>query len=240
MRRTLPIQHLALTTLVLTLLVPLSASGALLRPNAAQQFPMLDGGVNGALTYNYNPATQLGLLHMVNTPYLISTAAQKNSEFGITSDTNGTLIETLDLVLDQSGQIVASPLNHFEVRGTIVTPDQTFNGILLEGAPINFGAQDLGAVGIQGSDLFDVNMKVTGGSLASYYMGSAYLRILSQSDSTFSGGFDQSFMTGTPITSLWNPDFQGPQAVPEPAALLTLLAGGAYWLNRRRRTSKAA
>ena len=48
-------------------------------------------------------------------------------------DRNGTLHQTLELKLDRCGRLVDSPLNRFEIRGTVIINDRVYQGVLLEG-----------------------------------------------------------------------------------------------------------
>src|SRR5207237_812666 len=133
-----------------------------------------------------------------------------------------------------------SPLNSFQVYGTVVVGGQTYTGLLLSGTPTAFGSQTLKPL-VNNEDLFDMTLKITGGTLASLYGPGAYIRVTSEANSTFNGVFTTDFssekvLTNTHTIAILNP----PSAVPEPAALFVLLAFGAGLFYRgRRRISPA-
>ena len=79
---------------------------------------------------------------------------------------DGTLTQSLKMKLDRKGRLIESPLNRFEIRGTVVIGERIYEGLLLEGRPTAFGAGGQDVSIARSSDVFDLNMKITGGELA--------------------------------------------------------------------------
>jgi hypothetical protein len=215
------------------------ARGDLIRSNPSRSFPDIAGDIVGSQTYTYDPATQTGLFQVVNAPHLISLGPTPKDMFQMLPEHDGTLTQSLQLKLDRHGRLINSPSNTFEIRGTVVIGDRTYQGVLLKGTPIAFGAvapDDSGSGGKKG-EVFDLNMKITEGKLKEAFGSEAYLRITPQSASTFDGRFTIDFSSDKPLTNL-RPARSGlPAAVPEPSALITFLTIGAgvllYRLRRR-------
>src|SRR5262249_39226226 len=137
------------------------------------------------------------------------------------------------------GRLVESPANRFEIRGTVVIGDQTYQGLLLEGKPTAFGAEAQDASAAKDPDVFDLNMKITGGELAHAFGSEAYLRIIPQANSTFNGEFTSDFSGERPLTTLRALNRRLPTSVPEPTTLITLLTCGAGLLACRLRRRRA-
>src|SRR5205823_2440984 len=123
----------------------------------------------------------------------------------------------------------------FEIRGTVVIGDQAYQGLLLEGRPTAFGAEAQDASAAKNPDVFDLNMKITGGELAEAFGSEAYLRIIPQAKSTFNGEFTSDFSGDRPLTNLRAMNRRLPTTVPEPTTLITLLTCGAGLLACRLR-----
>jgi hypothetical protein len=154
-------------------------------------------------------------------------------------DSDGTLLQSLQMKLDHKGKLVDDPQNRFEVRGTVIIGDRTYQGLLLEGKPTAFGAEEQSATGTKAADAFDLNMEITGGQLALQFGKSAYLRIIPQANSTFSGQFTVDFSGERPLTSLRAAGQGLPTSIPEPSALFTIVTfGAAALLCRVYRTRK--
>ena len=143
----------------------------MLRPNDAREFPDITAFANGYQTYSYNPATQTGVFQLSNVPFLLTSATTATGGFvesNVTVTAESLRSQTLTAVLDSQGRLVNSPLNSFQVYGTVSVDGQTYTGLLLSGTPTAFGSQTLKpAVGNE--DLFDLTLKITGGTLASLY-----------------------------------------------------------------------
>jgi hypothetical protein len=152
---------------------------------------------------------------------------------------DGTLTQSLKLKLDRNGRLVDSPANSFEIRGTVIIGDRTYQGVLLKGIPTAFGAYkpDDSPERSKRAEVFDLNMRITDGELKDAFGGQAYLRIKPQAGSTFDGRFTTDFSSDKPLTNLRASRTLLPEAVPEPSALITFLTLGAgvalYQLRRR-------
>jgi hypothetical protein len=215
-----------------------TSSAALLRPNDTRQYPDITAFANGYQTYTYDQKSQTGVFQLSNAPFLLTSGTTSSGGF-IESPINATSdniqSETLTAVLDKDGNLVSSPKNSFQVYGTVVIGGQTYTGLLLSGTPTAFGSQTLKPL-VNNEDLFDLTLKITGGTLASLYGSDAYIRVTSEANSTFDGVFTTDFssekvLTNTHPVALLN----SASPVPEPAALFVLLAFGAGLFYRGRR-----
>lgn len=213
----------------------LPARADLIRVNAGRAFPDIAGDIVGSQTYTYDPATQTGTFALVNAPHLISLGPSVKDLVQMRPDCDGTLTQSLKMKLDRQGRLVASPANRFEIRGTVVIGDQTYQGLLLEGKPTAFGAGAQDASAAKNPDVFDLNMEITGGKLAQAFGSEAYLRIIPQANSTFTGEFTSNFSGERPLTNLRALNRRLPTSVPEPTTLITLLTCGAVLLACRLR-----
>jgi hypothetical protein len=232
----LPLQA-GLTVLILAISAS-TTSAALLRPNDTREYPDITAFANGYQTYTYNPSTQTGVFQVSNVPFLLTSGTTASGGFvesPISATSENLQTQTLTAVLDANGNLVSSPLNSFQVYGTVVIAGQTYTGLLLSGTPTAFGSQTLKPL-VDNEDLFDMTLKITGGTLASLYGPDAYVRITAEANSTFDGVFTTDFssekvLTNThPVATL-----NSPSPVPEPAALFVLLACGAGLFYRGRR-----
>ncbi len=205
------------------------ARGDLIRSNPARSFPDIAGDIVGTQTYTYDPATQTGVFQVVNAPHLISLGPSPKDMFQMLPEHDGTLTQSLQMKLDRNGKLINSPANTFEIRGTVVIGDQTYQGVLLKGTPTAFGAvlADDARAGDRKSEVFDLNMKITEGKLKEAFGNEAYLRITPQAGSTFDGRFTIDFSSDKPLTNLRSSRSGLPASVPEPSALLTFLTLGA-------------
>ena len=206
-----------------------SARGDLIRSVPGRSFPDIAGDIVGAQTYTYDPLTQTGMFEVVNAPHLISLGPSVEDMVHMLPDADGTLSQLLKMKLDRHGRLVKSPDNTFQIRGTVVIGDKTYQGLLLEGKPTAFGAlvQETPAVRNKNPEMFDLNMEITGGQLAEAFGKEAYLRIVPQAGSTFNGEFTVDFTSERPLTNLRSMRGKLPASVPEPTTLITLLTFGA-------------
>ncbi|MFI5455765.1 MAG: PEP-CTERM sorting domain-containing protein [Isosphaerales bacterium] len=213
------------------------ARGDLIRSNPSRSFPDIAGDIVGAQTYTYDPVTQTGTFQVVNAPHLIALGPSVKDMVHMLPEQDGTLSQFLRMKLDRNGRLIESPYNKFQIRGTVVIGDRTYEGSLLEGRPTAFGAeaQDGSPAKNKNAEVFDLNVEITGGQLAGAFGPEAYLRITPQAKSTFNGQFTADFSSEKPLTNLraWRKGL--PAAVPEPTALLTLLTCGAGLLACRLR-----
>jgi len=225
------------TLIVLCAEVWSPARGDLIRSSPSRSFPDIAGDIVGAQTYTYDPVTQTGTFQVFNAPHLISLGPAVTDMVPMLPEQDGTLSQSLRMKLDRNGRLVDSPNNTFQIRGTVVIGEQTYRGLLLEGTPTAFGApaQDGSPARNKNPDVFDLNMRITGGQLKEAFGTEAYLRITPQSRSTFNGQFTVDFSSEKPLTTLRATRKGLPAAVPEPTALLTLLTCGAGLLACRLR-----
>lgn len=221
-----------------------SARGDLIRSVPGRSFPDIAGDIVGAQTYTYDPTTQTGVFEVVNAPHLISLGPSVQDMVDMRPDADGTLSQMLKMRLDRHGRLVKSADNTFQIRGSVVIGDKTYQGLLLEGKPTAFGAdvQETPAAKNKKPEVFDLNMEITGGQLAEAFGKQAYLRIVPQAGTTFNGEFTVDFTSEKPLTNLRSARGKLPASVPEPTVLLTLLTFGAGALALRvrrhfRRTS---
>jgi hypothetical protein len=222
-----------------------SARGDLIRPSISRSYPDIAGDLVGTQTYTFDPSSKTGLFQVVNAPQFIALGPTGKDMLSVTPDKDGTLSQSLQLRLDQNGQMVQTPDNRFQLYGSVVIGDQIYRGLLLEGTPTAFEAQAQGggAATSRNANVFDLNVKITGGQLASAFGPEAYFRVVPQSNSTFQGSFASNFSGDKPLTNLRALQGNLPAPIPEPSPLLILLAGGASIaisrLLRRRRNRGA-
>lgn len=213
-----------------------SASAALIKPDAGRAYPDIAADINGVVNYTYNGSTGTGNFHVTNTPYLIAGGPTSSQEFGIVpNSSDGIRQQIINVTLDKNGNLLGGSQNTYNLYGTIVADGQTFSGLLLSGTPTAFGSQDLDSVGVVGSDVFDLNVKITGGALASYFGSEAYIRLTPELQSTFTGKFDQNFSASKATSNTRSYNSPQPFPVPEPAAVFLLIAGGIGLVHRHRR-----
>lgn len=221
----------------------LSARGDLIRPRTARTYPDVAGDFVGSQTYTYDPASKTGTFQVVNAPQLITLGPKSENTVTVTPSQDGTLSQRLRLTLDQHGKLVETPDNRFELIGTVVIDNREYRGVLLEGKPTAFGARPQHGALVSSADVFDLNMKITGGKLAHTFGDEAYFRIMPQSGSTFQGSFAASFSGEKPMTSLRALQGRLPAPIPEPSPLAVLLTAGmglAAFRLLRRATARAA
>jgi hypothetical protein len=209
--------------------------GDLIRSKPARSYPDIAGDIVGTQTYTYDPITQTGTFELVNAPHLIALGPTVKELIQMLPDRDGTISQSLQMKLDRHGRLVASPENKFQIRGTVVIGEKTYQGLLLEGKPTAFGADIQATRQAKNPEVFDLNMTITGGELADAFGSEAYLRIVPQSKSTFEGSFTTDFSSEKPLTNLRAARRQYPTPVPEPTAFFTLLTCGAGLLACRLR-----
>ena len=218
-----------------------SADGALLRPDAPQSFPDLAGDIVGTQTYTYDPSTQTGQFQINNTPSILALGNQPSQEYFVTDGPNVVRSQALQIKLDSSGHLVNDPGNSFSIYGSVNINGQTLSGLLLQGTPTAFGfANPDPQQPTKG--FYDVNLSLTGGLLKSTYGNDAYMSIIAETNSTFTGSFAQSFLGLKAMTNVRSYSAPNPPPIPEPSTFAILLAvGGAGWIYKhRRRLSIAA
>ncbi len=207
-----------------------SARADLIRAVPGRTFPDIAGDIGGSQTYVYDPATQTGTFALVNAPHLISLGPSVKDLIPLQPDRQGTLSQALKLKLDRSGHLIDSPLNRFEIRGTVVINDKTYEGVLLEGRPTAFGIAEHGRPAPKNLEVFGLNMQIEGGQLAGAFGSEAYLRIIPQANNTFRGEFTCDFSGEKPLTNLIALDQQIPPARELGSLSLAVLLAGAAGL----------
>ncbi len=102
----------------------------------------------------------------------------------------------VDFLIDSTGGFVSGIAgNDLELRGSLDLPGGPFpdyDGILLTGEVLDYGAYDLN-IGPQAIDTFYFRVQVTGGAMASVFAGQDIGIELSSEFSTFNGVFTQNF-----------------------------------------------
>jgi hypothetical protein len=214
--------------------------GDLIRPKTSRTYPDIAGDIVGSQTYTFDPASKTGTFQVTNAPQFIALGPAGNDMVNVRPDQDGTLSQTLQLKLDQNGQLVDNPDNRFQLYGSVVIGNQVYRGLLLEGKPTAFGAQAQKGTPLTAADVFDLNMRITGGKLAEAFGPEAYFRVIPQSNSTFQGNFASSFSGDKPLTNLRALQGHLPAAIPEPTPLVILLTGGAGVMACRLRKRLAA
>jgi hypothetical protein len=203
-----------------------SANGDLIRAAPGRTFPDIAGDIGGSQKYVYDPATQTGTFALVNAPHLISLGPSDKDLIPLQPDRQGTLCQALQIKLDRSGRLIDSPLNKFEIRGTVIINDQIYEGVLLEGRPTAFEIAEQGRPAVKNLEVFGLNMRIDGGELASAFGSEAYLRIIPQANSTFRGEFTCDFSGEKPLTNLIAVDQQlSPVSALVSTSLLAIVAG---------------
>ncbi len=233
MQRDFPRIGLSLCLLVL-LGLENQVRGDLIRPKVERSYPDIAGDIVGSQTYTFDPTSKTGVFLVTSAPQLIALGPGGDMA-SVTPDQEGTLSQKLQLKLDQNGRVVDNPENRFQLYGTVVIGNQVYRGLLLEGRPTDFGAQLQNGRFITGLDVFDLNLRITGGKLAAAFGPEAYLRIMPQANSTFHGSFAASFSGERPLTSLRALQKRLPWATPEPSPLVIFLTAGAGLAARRLR-----
>ena len=178
------------------------ARGDLIRPKTSRTYPDIAGDIVGSQTYTFDPASKTGTFQVTNSPQLIALGPTGSDMMSVTPDQDGTLSQRLQLTLNQKGQIVENPDNRFQLYGSVVIGNQVYRGLLLEGTPTAFGVQTETRRSLSGANVFDLNVKITGGKLAEAFGPEAYFRVIPQSNSTFQGSFASSFSGEKPLTNL--------------------------------------
>lgn len=214
--------------LVCVALVALAAElpAELIRPRAGRAYPDIAADIHGLQTYTYDPTTGTGQFQVTNTPYLMALGPSTASEIDVRPTADGTRQQIVRLKLDRDGRLIENPENTYEVYGTVVLGGKTYVGLLLKGTPTSFGSKEM--------DVFDLDMKLTGGALQPLFGDDAYLRIEPGGRSTFDGRFTRDFNGTEAQTNIRGYHAPRALAVPEPTTCLILLACGAGWLALRR------
>ena len=220
---------------------PRSALADLIRPTAAQSFPDLDGDIAATQRYTYDPSTATGTFQVNSAPTLLALGPNVASEYTINDTASAPRSESLQLVLDSSGHLLTNnPGNTFSLYGSVTINGQNYSGLLLQGTPTQFGYASPSS-GSPSMSVYDLNMTLTGGKLQQLYGPDAYMRIIAETNSTFTGSFNQSFLGMKAKTNVRAYDALGaPAPIPEPSTLAILtVCFGAMLASRHRRRHAA-
>ena len=240
MRRPLAKVGKTLTLAAVLGLVPATAArAALIRPDASQSFPDLSGDIVGTQSYVYDPTTGTGTFQVNNTPTLLATGPQPSSEFYVNDLAATARSQSLQATLDSSGNLVNDPGNSYKLYGSVTVNGQTYSGLLLQGTPTGFGWAPPNP-STPTMSVYDLNMTITGGLLQQAYGGSAYMRVIAETNSTFNGTFDQSFLGLKAMTNVRSYTAPSPAPVPEPSTFAILLAFGGVGVAYRHRRRRSA
>jgi len=233
--------YLLVPTLTFALVSALGgrASADLIRPTADRAYPDVAADINGVVNYTYDPSKQVGSFQLTNTPYLLAGGPTASDEFAVTPSADGTRRQIVSLKLDQNGQLVSDPTNSYQLFGTVTAGGQTYTGLLLQGVPTAFGSQYRSPTGSQGSAIFDMNINVTGGALASAFGPDAYMSVQPELQITFDGNFNKNFSAAKATSNTRAYHSPLPFPSPEPAAMAIFLAGGVGLIYYRRRGRKS-
>lgn len=231
-----------LSTLLIAAASQPAARADLIRAAPGRSFPDIAGDIGGSQTYVYDPATQTGTFALINAPHLISLGPSVKDLVPMQPDRHGTLTQTLELKLDRCGRLIQSPLNRFEIFGTVTINDKVYEGLLLRGRPTAFGLAERGRAAEKDPEVFGLNVEIDGGQLREAFGPEAYLRIIPQANSTFRGEFTCDFSAEKPLTNLLALDHQLSASWMGPISMIAAVAGGAGLLTWRagRSTSRAA
>jgi hypothetical protein len=228
---------LGTTFVVLAFSAPASRA-ALLHPTDTSQFPDLSGGyVSGTLQYTASN----GDLAIQNTPYALALGTTTATQYAVTADPAGQQSQTLDVTLNPDGTVKQGASNTYDVYGQVTVNGTTYSGLLLSGTPTAMGSLNLAAAptNVAGSSMFDLDVSVTGGLLASVFGSEAYIRLTAERWSTFNGSFTQDFSAGKISSNIRGYYLTPPVPIPEPTTLVVLIAcGGAGLLRRVRRIGR--
>ena len=213
----------------------------LIRPDAKQSFPDLSSDIVGAQTYTFDPSTRTGLFRVENTPAVLATGPNTAGESYVYDPAGGAArSQQLTIRLDSSGRLLNDSGNSYSLYGSVRVDGQTYSGLLLQGTPTRFGfvSPDPRAPGMS---VYDLNMNLSGGLLQQKYGPDAYIRIIAETNSTFDGTFDRSFLGLKAMTNVRSYNGPTPAAIPEPSAFAVFLAIGALGLvyHRRRKMTSA-
>lgn len=222
--------------LVLSVILGATAPGRavanLIRPDARQSFPDLQGNIVGTQVYVYDPTTQTGTFQVNNAPVLLATEPSTAKETFVNDTPDQIRGQTIQVKLDSAGRLLNDPGNSFALYGSVTVDGKTLSGLLLKGTPTAFGFDPRpGAL-----PHFDLDVALTDGYLKDLYGPDAYISIVTETNNTFTGSFAQTFRASKPITNVRAYNAPQPQPVPEPSMLAVLVVfGGAGWLYRHRR-----
>jgi hypothetical protein len=215
------------------MLMCVPASAELIRPSASQSFPDLSGDIVGTQTYTYSPSSGTGVFQVHSAPSLLAMGPQQSSETYVEDLPDQPRSQSLAVTLDPTGHLVSSAANTYSLYGTVTVNGQTLAGLLLQGTPTAFGFAPPDP-STPTMSVYDVNIALTGGLLKPAYGPDAYMRVISETNSTFDGTFTRNFSGLKTLTNVRSYETPPVTPIPEPSTFAVLLAcGGAGLLYRR-------
>ena len=189
-------------------------------------YPEIVGGIDGTQNFVFDPGSQTGTFQVTTTPFLLKIGPSSSDDVNVTPDGDGIHSQVLNLKLDSNGHLVTDPGNSYALYGTVSVGGQTYSGLLLRATPTTFGTSGGATSG------FNLDLKVTGGALATQIGPELFLSILPTAGATFDGNFAKNFSIAIDRVKAWS--LNPPPPIPEPTTLMVLLAGAAGLLIRRR------
>jgi hypothetical protein len=210
-----------------------TASADLLHPSTTpQMYPDIIANLGAGVSYTYDPSVSQGVFHLKNTAYVLVTGTGSADELDITPTSNGSRYQVLNVTLDKNGNFVDDPGNLYQVYGTVTANGQTYSGLLLQGKPIDFATSSVGGV-----TQFQSDLKLDGtGALASFFGPNSYINLIAETGNGFTGTFQTDFQISKVSTNTHGPDANPqPFPVPEPTAMVVLIAAGMGIVFRHRK-----
>ncbi len=241
-RMRFPFVKIGLSLVSLTFLGrPAESHADLIRPDAKQSFPDLASDIVGTQSYTFDSSSRTGLFQVNNTPAVLALGPNVSSESYVYDPTGGSArSQSLQVKLDSSGRLLNDTGNSYSLYGSVQVNGQTYSGLLLQGTPTQFGFANPNPQ-TPGMSVYDLNMNLTGGLLQRKYGNDAYIRIIAETNSTFDGTFDKSFVGLKAMTNVRSYNSPAASAIPEPSAFAILLACGSvgllYHRSRTRRVN---
>lgn len=221
--------------LALGLGLPTGVRGDLIRPDAAQSFPDLSGDIVGTQNYAYDKTSGRGLFQVNSAPSILALGPKQSSEFYVYDLPGQARSQSIQMTLDSTGHLISGSGNSYSLYGSVTVAGQSYSGLLLQGTPDQFGylpqTQAMGAMSV-----YDLHMTLSGGLLKGFYGPDAYVRVIAETNSSFSGSFSQSFVGLKTLTNVRAYNSPSPAPVPEPGtfAILLVFGGAGLFYHRRR------
>ena len=205
------------------------ASAELIQSPGGRAYPDIAASITGGQSYTYDPSTRTGMFEMNNIPFLLKTGPGNGQEADVRPDAEGVRSQALNMTLDRNGNLIGDANNSYSLYGSVVVGGQTYNGLLLRGTPIAFGAK------AGDSPAFNLDVKITGGMLASAFGSDVYVEIHPTISSRFDGNFTKDFATEIESSNTLGYNAVLAPPIPEPSTLLVLLACVAGFVFHRHR-----
>lgn len=197
-----------------------------------QKYPDIVANLGKGVSYSYDSSVQQGVFHLKNTAYVLVTGTGSNDEFDIDPSKDGSRYQVLNITLDKNGNYVNDPGNLYQVYGSVTANGQTYNGLLLQGKPIDFTTSNTGGV-----TQFQSDLKLDGsGALASFFGPNSYIHLIAETGNGFKGTWQSDFTISKVSSNTHGPnEVPQPFPVPEPTAMVILVVAGMGMVFRHRR-----